>query len=104
MPCDVTVSSSATLASATGRTSERWPGSSPLIQPGGTALAMLSLLEVERFAIEFLRAKDDRFFGSLTLAQVISIGLVLLAGALWMRWRRGGGEGAEPVPAGGGAG
>jgi phosphatidylglycerol:prolipoprotein diacylglycerol transferase len=33
---------------------------------------------LERFLIEFVRAKDDRFFGPLTLAQVVSLGLVLL--------------------------
>jgi phosphatidylglycerol:prolipoprotein diacylglycerol transferase len=30
----------------------------------------------ERFLVEFLRAKDDRFFGVLTLAQIISLGIV----------------------------
>ncbi len=35
----------------------------------------------ERFLVEFLRAKDDRFFGVLTLAQVISLGIV--AFGLW---------------------
>lgn len=74
------------------------------VRPGGTALAMVSLLAVERFGIEFLRAKDDRFFGSLTLAQVISIGLLLLAGALWLRWRGSGGGRGEPLPAGSGTG
>ena len=32
---------------------------------------------VERFLVEFVRAKDDRIFGPLTLAQVTSIGLIL---------------------------
>jgi len=32
----------------------------------------------ERFLVEFLRAKDDRFFGVLTLAQIISLGIVLV--------------------------
>lgn len=34
------------------------------------------LAGVERFAIEFLRAKDDRFFGPLTTAQLISLALM----------------------------
>ncbi|MDH5590616.1 MAG: prolipoprotein diacylglyceryl transferase [Gemmatimonadota bacterium] len=34
----------------------------------------------ERFLVEFLRAKDDRFFGLITLAQFISLGLVAVAG------------------------
>ena len=38
----------------------------------------LSLAGTERFLVEFFRAKDDRFFGFLTLAQVISLILVLV--------------------------
>lgn len=47
----------------------------------------LVLAGVERFAIEFLRAKDDRFFAGLTLAQVIALGM-LAGGAVWMWARR----------------
>jgi phosphatidylglycerol---prolipoprotein diacylglyceryl transferase len=36
----------------------------------------LALAGLERFAIEFLRAKDDRFFGGFTLAQFTSVTLV----------------------------
>lgn len=43
---------------------------------------------VERFLIEFLRAKDDRFFpGGLTAAQLIALAFTV-AGALWMYNRR----------------
>ncbi len=42
---------------------------------------------VERFLIEILRAKDDRFFGPLTIAQVVSIGLVLGGAILLQRLR-----------------
>ena len=42
---------------------------------------------LERFLVEFLRAKDDRFLGPLTIAQVTSLGLVLvgvfLTAKLW---------------------
>ena len=41
----------------------------------------LTLLSVERFLVEFVRVKDDRFFGPLTLAQGIAITLALLG--LW---------------------
>ncbi|MFL5560052.1 MAG: prolipoprotein diacylglyceryl transferase [Gemmatimonadaceae bacterium] len=41
---------------------------------------------VERFIVEFFRAKDDRFFGPLTTAQVIAI-LFVIAGAVIMAWR-----------------
>ncbi len=44
---------------------------------GSTALLVLGLLAVERFGIEFLRAKDDRFLGPLTLAQAISLGILV---------------------------
>ena len=47
----------------------------------------LVLAGVERFAVEFLRAKDDRFLGGLTLAQAIAVGMVVIgtgwAGARW---------------------
>ena len=41
---------------------------------------------IERFIVEFFRAKDDRFFGVLTMAQVIAIGFVV-AGVVWMQMR-----------------
>jgi phosphatidylglycerol:prolipoprotein diacylglycerol transferase len=45
------------------------------------------LAGVERFIIEFFRAKDDRFVGPLTVAQVIALAFAV-GGALWMaaRW------------------
>jgi len=62
------------------------------------------LAGAERFVIEFFRAKDDRFFGPFTTAQVIAVAFAV-GGALWMaaRWRvsaRAPGVVAEPVPAG----
>jgi phosphatidylglycerol:prolipoprotein diacylglycerol transferase len=45
---------------------------------------------VERFLVEFVRAKDDRLFGPLTLAQVTSIALVLGGGYLMQRFNRPG--------------
>ncbi len=41
-------------------------------------MAWLSLAGLERFLVEFFRAKDDRFFGFLTLAQAISLILVFV--------------------------
>ena len=44
-----------------------------------------------RFVIEILRAKDDRFFGPLTLAQMISVGLVAVGvWGLTRLWPAGG--------------
>jgi len=45
----------------------------------------LVLAGLERLFVEFFRAKDDRFFGSLSLAQVISIGLIGLGAWLMNR-------------------
>ena len=45
------------------------------------------LAGIERFCIEFLRAKDDRFFGVLTMAQLIALAAVA-AGLIWMSARR----------------
>ena len=43
---------------------------------------------LERLFIEIFRAKDDRFLGPLTLAQLLSLLLVALGAALWWRLRR----------------
>jgi phosphatidylglycerol:prolipoprotein diacylglycerol transferase len=41
----------------------------------------------ERFVVEFFRAKDDRFFGALTTAQLLAIGFMILGAAIMsMRW------------------
>jgi len=45
------------------------------------------LAGIERFIIEFFRAKDDRFFGPFTTAQVIAV-LFVLAGIVIMTVRR----------------
>jgi phosphatidylglycerol:prolipoprotein diacylglycerol transferase len=44
---------------------------------------------VERFLIEFVRAKDDRLLGPFTIAQLTSALLVALGIVLLMRWRSG---------------
>lgn len=61
---------------------------------GVPGLIVLCLLSLERFAVEFLRAKDDRLLGDFTLAQAISLLVLLVAAFLAaqrMRLRR-----AEP--------
>ena len=57
--------------------------------------AYLVFAGAERFLVEILRAKDDRFLGPFTLAQLTSVGLMLLGGVLMARWK----DGAE-LPAG----
>jgi phosphatidylglycerol:prolipoprotein diacylglycerol transferase len=54
----------------------------------------LVLAGAERLFIEFFRAKDDRFFGPLSLAQILSIGLIALGG--WLMVRLGSGA-REPT-------
>jgi phosphatidylglycerol:prolipoprotein diacylglycerol transferase len=48
----------------------------------------LTLAGVERFLVEFVRAKDDRFFAGLTLAQLTAVAAVALGCLLMWRWRR----------------
>ena len=49
---------------------------------------------MERFIIEIFRAKDDRFLGPYTIAQLTSVVLVLIGVALVAKWR----EGPSPAP------
>jgi len=49
--------------------------------PGWLWWIWLGLAGAERFLVEFVRVKDDRFLGPLTIAQVISLALIGLA--LW---------------------
>ncbi|HXE56612.1 MAG TPA: prolipoprotein diacylglyceryl transferase [Gemmatimonadales bacterium] len=44
---------------------------------------------LERFLVEFLRAKDDRLLGPFTIAQLTSVLLLALGVALATQWRRG---------------
>ena len=67
-------------------------------QTGTVTLVVLALLAVERFLIEILRAKDDRFLGGFTLAQGISILILLIVGVVaWMRRRRLQARSAGPI-------
>jgi phosphatidylglycerol:prolipoprotein diacylglycerol transferase len=54
-------------------------------QAGRLFSLWLALAGIERLIVEFFRAKDDRFFGFLTLAQLISIGLIVLGTWLFIR-------------------
>ena len=46
-------------------------------QVGWLFMLWMMLAGLERFLVEFLRAKDDRFLGVFTLAQVLSLALVV---------------------------
>jgi phosphatidylglycerol:prolipoprotein diacylglycerol transferase len=56
----------------------------------------LILAGLERFLVEFLRAKDDRILGPLTVAQGISLALVVVGIAV-MAWRRSPSPGAPGI-------
>ena len=44
---------------------------------------------IERFLVEILRAKDDRFLGPFTLAQLTSVIIVVIGVAILYIWRKG---------------
>jgi phosphatidylglycerol:prolipoprotein diacylglycerol transferase len=54
----------------------------------------LILAGTERFLVEIVRAKDDRLFGPFTVAQLVSIILVLIGVVLYVRLKNG----AESAP------
>ncbi len=58
------------------------------------------LAGIERFIIEFFRAKDDRFFGPFTVAQMIAIAFIAF-GVAWMYMRKDVGAGKPGIYAGG---
>jgi len=55
----------------------------------------LALAGVERFIVEIFRAKDDRFLGMFSVAQLISVLLIATAAAFWVALQRR----SERVPA-----
>jgi phosphatidylglycerol:prolipoprotein diacylglycerol transferase len=57
---------------------------------GQLFMIWLALAGLERFIVEFFRAKDDRFLAGFTVAQLISLLIVAVgvAGALRVRARR----------------
>ncbi len=61
----------------------------------------LVLAGVERLVVEFFRAKDDRFFGVFTLAQMISVALIVIGVLITVRLSTSGSRDGTPAPAGG---
>ena len=53
--------------------------------PGWVFALWLALASAARFLVEFVRAKDDRFLGALTIAQVISLLLIAAAVTAMLR-------------------
>ncbi len=64
-------------------------------RPAGWLFGLyLVLAGIERFVIEILRAKDDRFLGAFTVAQLTSVLLVITGAVLLAAWSRT----AAPAP------
>ena len=61
------------------------------LHPGQLFAAFMGLYAIERFFIEFVRAKSDRIIFGLTTSQGFSIVLVIAAVILWLR------QSAKPV-------
>jgi len=52
---------------------------------------------LERFLVEFLRAKDDRFLGGFTVAQATSVALVVVGAVLLKLWWKPDAVSAQPA-------
>lgn len=58
------------------------------LKPRGTGWlfgAYLVFAGLERFAVEFFRAKDDRFLAGLTVAQATSMAIIVVGIVIWQR-------------------
>ena len=65
-----------------------WKLSGRALRTGQLFAAYLGLYGVERFVIEFVRAKSDRIVLGLTTSQLMSILLLVVATALWVHAQR----------------
>jgi phosphatidylglycerol---prolipoprotein diacylglyceryl transferase len=62
-----------------------WRLASKKLRPGQLFAVFMALYSVERFIIEFVRAKEDRFLFGLSTSQGMSILLLIAAVILWKR-------------------
>lgn len=69
------------------------------LKPGQLFALFMGLYAIERFLIEIVRAKDDRFIFALSTSQGISILLVIAAVFLWQRQRSKPGWNPQAAPA-----
>jgi hypothetical protein len=73
------------------------PSEEPLVLIDRAGLGLRPLLAgIERFIVEFYRAKGDRFVGPLTTAQAVALGF-LVVGALIMVRRNSTGPGRPGI-------
>ncbi len=66
--------------------------------PGWLFGVYLILTSLERILVEIVRAKDDRFFAGITVAQVVGLLLALVGALLVVRFGRPAGESGTPPP------
>jgi phosphatidylglycerol:prolipoprotein diacylglycerol transferase len=78
-----------------------WQLSKRLMAPGRLFAVFMILYAVERFFIEFVRAKGDRYVLGLSTSQVASILLIALAAYIWHRTRDWTPDTATPTADGG---
>ncbi len=64
-----------------------WRVSSRRLAPGRLFGLYLMLYGLERFLVEFVRAKTDRFILGLSTSQLVSLGLIAFGAWLWQRRR-----------------
>lgn len=67
------------------------------LTPGLTAATFAVLLGLERFVVEFIRVKDDRWLHGLTTAQLISLVLIVAGGVVCTRLRPAARRSESPV-------
>lgn len=78
-----------------------WKLSGRRLAPGRLFGVYLALYGIERFLIEFIRAKSDRIVVGLSTSQVASLLLLVIAAVLWLRTaQRQASAAAAPLPAG----
>ena len=67
-----------------------------VVSTGWLVACYLVFAGLERFLVEILRAKDDRLLGPFTLAQAMSVVLILAGATLLYVWRAP--AGPQPLP------
>jgi len=69
-----------------------WRARRHVNRPGWLFAVFLILMGMERIFVEIFRAKDDRFLGPFTLAQTISVAMILVGAWLYARFRQNSAE------------
>jgi phosphatidylglycerol---prolipoprotein diacylglyceryl transferase len=70
------------------------------LKPGQLFAVFMVLYAIERFIIEFVRAKGDRFLFGLSTSQAMSVGLVIAGAIVWQRQKSKPDWNPQSAPAG----